>query len=492
MSRFTVPLALSLLLLCVATGPLWAFRTPIEGEEFPSFPENVYVRRAMYTHLQEPVPDALAAGDEVMEEPGENRQVKFVVERGSPWNDWGILSGTDPAVPTESEAGSEAESEAEDDAAPEGAAPAASASREGGRGKNVLRYIFHFGERMQFTTPTAGTYIVERDFRTGALTRIVIYLKGARGYTAVVRPHPEETEDSLMDLYLCGRRLQEGVRVPLPLDRLLRVSFEELMRITAGYVNWDFYLHRPEFPGMSRLGDVVNQIRPYLSSLKEAEDGAMDSRGRYVHIEDGSLQEGKGGLNCSGFAKWIVDGFYYTRTEQLLPVEPLKQKHPDVRGNRWSEKYEELKDPFFGLDWSRNLAVKMMEVKWGEDFPIESADVDRLTYHLYKEDVGFPVEELRTILYELAVKYPDSFYLGSVNTLIHDEGQLRQHFHVAVFFPWFDADGVLQTAVLERTRETAISDFIEENRGNYIHLVRIEIPGAFSPPGEELDPSLNR
>jgi hypothetical protein len=188
----------------------------------------------------------------------------------------------------------------------------------------------------------------------------------------------------------------------------------------------------------------------------------------------------------------VVDGFYASGNDELLSIEALKKKHPEARGNRWSDKYEELKDPFFGLDWTRNLAVRMLEEKWDRSFPIEAADVDRLTYHLYKEDVGFPVGELKTVLYELAVEHPESFYLGSVNTLINEEGQLRRHFHVAVLFAWFDAEGVLQTTVMERTVERSVAEFIDANRRNYIHLVRIELPGAFSPPNEELDPLLNR
>jgi len=467
-----------LLLITGSAAPLGAYRTPLKEEKLPSFPESVQVRKSLYTHVTKPIPEALSVGEEVLKEPGERRQIKFVVERGAPWDDWGTL-------PADGEGGGSDESAGE-------SAGEDSPARRGGLDQKVLRYFFHFGEGMEFSTPTAGSYIVERNLDTGELQRFIVYLKSARGYMAVVRPHQAEEGESRMDLYLSGRRLQQGIRVPASLDSLLKSSFQELMQLTSGYVDWEFYLHRPVFPGINRLGDAVNQIMPYLSSLREAEDGAMDRRGRYVRISDGKLQEESGGLNCSGFSKWVVDGFYCGQTGELLPIAPLKKKHPDVRGNRWSEKYEELKDPFFGLDWTRNLAVTMLEQQTGEDLPIEAADVDQLTYHLYEEDVGFPVEELKTILYELAVKHHNSFYLGSVNTLVNEEGQLRRHFHVAVLFPWFDEDGVLQTAVMERTAHTPLSAFINANENNYIHLVRVKVPGAFTPPGDELDPVLNR
>jgi hypothetical protein len=463
--------ALFVLLLCIgAAGNVWAYRTPLSEEPLPDFPESVYVRRMQYEHLEEPVPRGPrppTAGEEVLEEPGEERQVKFITERGEPWDDWGNI-------------------------VPAGTQEANGETAGPGWQDEVLRYIFHFGSTMEFTTPTAGTYIAERAPRSGELSRIIIYLKSARGYAAVLRPHPEEREDSLLDVYLIGSRMQEGVRVPLSLQQIMKSSFAELMRITSGYVDWDFYLHRPDFPGLNRVGDAVSQIKPYLAELQEADDGAMDRNGEWVRIRDGSRQQGEGGMNCSGFAKWVVDGFYYTRTEELLPLSRLKEKHPDARGNRWSENYEDLKDPYFGLDWTRNLARAMLELKWGREVSVEAADVDQLKYHLYKEDVGFPVAELNTILYELAVSHPRSFYLGSVNTLVHEEGQLRRHFHVAVLFPWFDEDGVLQTAVMERTAETGLNAFMEANEGYFIHLVRVEIPGAFSPPGREIDPSLNR
>jgi len=294
-----------------------------------------------------------------------------------------------------------------------------------------------------------------------------------------------------MDIYLLGSRMQEDIRVPYSFEELLTISFASLMKSTAGYVDWSLYIPDPIISRLAGSGVLARAIRPYLTGLGDAEDGAMDAQGRYVYIADGSPQEAKPGLNCSGFAKWVVDGIYYLRTEQLLSIEELRRPHPEARGNRWSSKYEDLKQPYFGLDWTRNLALAMRRLDY-PDAGIESADVNQLIYHEYEEDVGYPVASLKTLLYELAVSEPGHFYLGSLNKLSYEDENLRSHYHVAVFFPWIDSKGSLQVSVMERGVETPVDTFMQRHRSEYVHLVRIRSDGAFTPPDKELDPLLNR
>ncbi|MFW5710902.1 MAG: hypothetical protein ACOCZA_03035, partial [Spirochaetota bacterium] len=286
------------------------------------------------------------------------------------------------------------------------------------------------------------------------------------------------------------------VKLHLPLERIARMPFTDLVRRTVAYIDWEFYIPTGEFrpPELTTVDDLYQQVKPYLEQLRDAEDGAINAEGEFVQIEDGSLQSGEGGLNCSGFAKWVVDSLLYPKTDQLLSIDALKRPHPDYRGNRWSRKVEDVEDPYFGLDWTRNLAIEahraldLLPVDANPEF----ADVNFLRYHEYEEDVGYSVATIETVMYELAKENPGHIYLGSVNALVHNEYELRKHLHVAVFFPWLDAEGRLVLKILETNEETSAADFMRRYEGEYIHFVSIPQLGVFKPANMRLEPVLKR
>jgi hypothetical protein len=228
----------------------------------------------------------------------------------------------------------------------------------------------------------------------------------------------------------------------------------------------------------------VMLLRTRLKSLRDAEDGAMDSDGRFVFIRDGSAQQpGKGGFNCSGFAKFVMDGFYKPLTGKLADVGALKERSLDARGNRWSSAYEEQRDPYFGLDWSRNLARVLAAARTGERLPpAEFADVRGLERFPYVEDVGYPIESLEAILYLLARREPGFLYIGSLNREAEDGTPVRQHHHLAVFFPYLDDKSVTRVVVMERNVETSLASLQKRFPRDSVHLVRVDSEGDFAPP----------
>jgi len=220
-----------------------------------------------------------------------------------------------------------------------------------------------------------------------------------------------------------------------------------------------------------------------LHTLPDAEDGAMDASGNLVFIESLVLQDQDAGFNCSGFAKWIVDGLHMGLYGSFLPIEPLKVKHLDLRGHRWSDALEDERDPYFGLDWTRNLATTMLSAgQGGREVHPESADVRSVKYHTYVEDVGYPVDRLAQIMYLLAVEEPGNFYIASLNREFGDAPPLHQHVHVAVLFPYLDDRGRFFVDVLERNVETSIESLNRRYRDDDIHLVRVRADQAYTPP----------
>ncbi|MFW5727371.1 MAG: hypothetical protein ACOC2P_00215 [Spirochaetota bacterium] len=428
-------------LFALVAASLWAVPDP-SAHAASEIPENFYLRTQLIDDVLGPIENARRLPDTMKREPGYNVNVQFFVEEQN----------------------------------------------------DSIYFCFYHGDDVEFNAAVAGSYIIKRSRLDGQLEQIKIFYKSEPG--SFVRIFPDREGLSRIDVYLRDRKLQSDVKLHLPLERIARMPFTDLVRRTVAYIDWEFYIPTGEFrpPELTTVDDLYQQVKPYLEQLRDAEDGAINAEGEFVQIEDGSLQSGEGGLNCSGFAKWVVDSLLYPKTDQLLSIDALKRPHPDYRGNRWSRKVEDVEDPYFGLDWTRNLAIEahraldLLPVDANPEF----ADVNFLRYHEYEEDVGYSVATIETVMYELAKENPGHIYLGSVNALVHNEYELRKHLHVAVFFPWLDAEGRLVLKILETNEETSAADFMRRYEGEYIHFVSIPQLGVFKPANMRLEPVLKR
>ncbi len=343
-------------------------------------------------------------------------------------------------------------------------------------------------------TASAGNYIIKRSLSNGAFVQVKVFLQDDPG--CYVRLFPAEAGRSQregespgrgrteMDVFINGEPFQRGIVIARPFEELLTAPFLEIVELTEGTVDWPLVLPAERTAGDERLEKMVKLLRPRLKSLRDVEDGAMDTDGRFVFIRDGRAQQpGKGGLNCSGFAKFVVDGFYKPLTGKLADVGALKERNLDTRGNRWSSVYEEDRDPYFGLDWARNLARILAVARTGERLPpAEFADVRGLERFPYVEDVGYPIESLGPILYLLARREPGFLYIGSLNREAEDGTPVRQHHHLAVFFPYIDEKSVTRVVVMERNVETSVASLQNRFPRDSVHLVRIDSEGDFAPP----------
>ena len=201
---------------------------------------------------------------------------------------------------------------------------------------------------------TPGSYIIRRRLADGAVDQIKVFLHADAGSFIRVRPRPHAPTVEL-DLYLAGEPFYRAVPVAMTLTRAIVAPFDELVRATATTIDWGLVFPDTAVEGYRRVAEIVTTIRRHLPTLRDAEDGAMDRWGRYVTIADGVVRS-PGGFNCSGFAKWVVDGLYQPLAGTLIPIERLTRRHPDSRGSAWYAAAEAVTDPYFGLDWTRNLA----------------------------------------------------------------------------------------------------------------------------------------
>ncbi|MDR2247243.1 MAG: hypothetical protein LBE17_11350 [Treponema sp.] len=339
-----------------------------------------------------------------------------------------------------------------------------------------------------------GSWILTRSKADGAAVRIRVFLRSDP--YVYVQFRPREDDKSLMDVVLYDAYATRSLPVSVSFDRLLTLPVEEALALAG-----DAFPRRYFDPQVEDYRDVrtlVAAIRERLPGLSFRDDGAIDDHGRYVYIETLEEQAGVGGLNCSGFAKWIVDGILRPVTGSLLPIASLKTAFGE-RGAAFTDPYEALRAPFFGLDWTRNLAscansilrspgygvlleeIEVRNAPFGSVIRRNQEGGALRSFPGFLKDAGFGFEGIHPLLYTLAIDEPGRIYLASVNDEVNPAPRMRQHFHVAVLVPYFNESGNFQVALFESAEETSFSRFKNRYPGHYINLVRIPVEGGFNP-----------
>lgn len=326
----------------------------------------------------------------------------------------------------------------------------------------------------RYPLDSPGSYIIKRTERDGSFVQVKIFLNGNPDSFVRIFPMGDR---STMDLYLYGYQLYHNVTVPLRFGQILTDSFSKVMALTAPSINWTLVLPVRPLSEDQVVESMVTTIRRLLPQLSPASSAQGSPFTYFKELRDLS----HGGFTCTGFGKWIIDGLYEPQTGHLITIESLKKKHLELRGNPWSNRYEKERDPYFGLDWTRNLAVALTRL----DNPSAGARADDVTdvpNFSYVDNVGYAINNLEIVLYELAVTNPGYFYLGAVNREYGSNPVLREYTHVVALFPYFDAQGRFRVAVVDRGLEEGVKFLQGRFPNDYIHLVSVQASRDFHPP----------
>jgi hypothetical protein len=338
-----------------------------------------------------------------------------------------------------------------------------------------------------------GSWILTRRRDNGAPSRIRIFLRSDPNTYIQFRPF--EADKSQMDVVFYDAYAIRSLSVPFSFERLLVIPLEDVLLSLGTKFPRRYFDPDPDWYRDLRL--FIDAVRQRLPELAFRDDGALDEEGRYVFINTLEAQNGKGGLNCSGFAKWVVDGILRPLTGTRLPIQPLKEPFGE-RGSSFTQPYEASRDPFFGLDWTRNLAAAAGRVLRSpafsrlEEFEVQTWPFSQVilrsrngsalrSYPGFLKNAGFGIEGLQALLYTLAIDEPGRIYLASVNNETGPAPRMRQHFHVAVLIPYFNEYGNFRIALFESAEETSFTQFRNRYPGHYVNLVRIPVEPSFSP-----------
>jgi hypothetical protein len=347
-----------------------------------------------------------------------------------------------------------------------------------------------------------GSWILKRSSPDGAPLQAKVFLRSDPG--TFIRIYPDG-DRSKLDLVVYGAVLNREVPLPLPFEAAALCTMAEIADMTKSLVDWGLF--SPEIGMYREVRAFVAETRRRLPALRYADDGALGADGAPVYIATGKPQVQPTGLNCSGFAAWVADGFYKPLTGVLLDPRALASRHVEARPTGAADRYETELDPFFGLDWTRNIAKALLDARYpSRSHGLSESDV-RISpfalvsptgaidpagvngsssyrdYPAYQLDLGYEVSGLKGLLYVLALREPGSIYLGSI---ARKSGGaipgLSRHYHVAVLAPYFAEDGRFEVAVFESDVETSVDAIMRRVPKDYIHLVRIKAERDYDPP----------
>jgi len=372
------------------------------------------------------------------------------------------------------------------------------------------------GANSNFPGWAQGSWVLIRRIDNGEATKIRIFLR-SDPYT-YIQFQPFTADKCQMDVVLYDAYIVRSVPLPVTMERLYTMQLNEVLNLAGSQFPRRYFEPKPSDYRLKR--QFIAKVREGIKGLEFADDGAIDQQGKFVYINTGLEQKGRPGLNCSGFAKWLADGILRPVTGERLEIPPLKEPFGE-RGSSLTELWKQ-RDPFFGLDWIRNLAStvwsKLLSPAFGSLDEIE-VRADRFSmmhlrtrnntvlyaYPGFLENAGFGVEGLLPLLYTLAIDEPGNFYLAAINNEIgppatedNPRGQprMRQYFHITAFVPYFSEGGVFHIAVFESAAENTFNDFrnrfplsekyVDGERklfpnGHYANLVRLPVEAIFEP-----------
>ena len=375
------------------------------------------------------------------------------------------------------------------------------------RNREEFAIVLARGQNGNFSSWNQGSWSLIRRRDNGLRgSRIQVFLRS--DFNTYIQFRPFSDERSFMDVVIYNAHVIRSLPLPIPFERLYVTPLEVVLASVEGLFPRHYF--DPE-PGRYRDSMAfISSVRARLPELSFVDDGAVDENGEFVFIntlmpQDLSAQ-GRGGVNCSGFAKWVVDGILRPITGERLPIAPLKEPFGD-RGFSYIEAWEELRDPFFGLDWNRNLAsrawavlrsashssleeIEVRGVPFSRLTMRQASDGSNITHPAFTENSGFASEALLPLLYTLAVDEPGRIYLAAVNnelglpvTQVNPRGipRMRQYYHVAVLVPFFNERGTFQIVVFESAAETSFMRFVSRYPGESVNLVRIPVENRFDP-----------
>jgi hypothetical protein len=338
-------------------------------------------------------------------------------------------------------------------------------------------YFFEEKSRYSVDLLGRGNWIIKRDMQTGEFIQAKIYLL-EKDESSYIRIYAGE-DRCFIDIYLKDKLLYYHVPLGLKFDQVVFSPMARVLALTSDSIKWEQIFARADYMEWRKMEQMAGEIASHLDEMDYLDDGVLDQWGNWSFITDGRAQEGTRGVNCSGFAKWVADGYYqnapYRNGDSMLSLDELKHVPQQVweQQHSWNVNFAD-RDPLFGLVWTRNISRLLWEGYTGLEGSYDQRDLRSVPFFQYRENLGYPLGDLEPLLYLAAVDEPGRIYWATVSTPFKPEGEtetLWQYVHVFVAIPWFDRDGAFKYRLFESGTETSPENLVARyGEDSWVHF----------------------
>jgi hypothetical protein len=286
---------------------------------------------------------------------------------------------------------------------------------------------------------------------------------------------------STYDIYLFGKLYRKNLPYYFSFDSLKIISLYKILSLLED-VNIDQEILISKDDSIIKEKFINKVIKPSIS-FKYVDDGARNEFGEFVYIKNENEQKSnEQGFNCSGFAKDVVDNYIRSINPEFryLNITDLKKSREQERDNV-AFRYKDLDyNPFFGLEWGKNLADKInQECNYNI---IKSEEYDKDQYLSYQRYRGYDVNNLKEILFRDQQKDSTNFYILIFNRLRSQKPIVPEYYHIAIVVPSFK-NKQFNLQVFESSEETSFNRIMMLNskeskfyRDEKVVIIKIPIP----------------
>lgn len=318
------------------------------------------------------------------------------------------------------------------------------------------------------------------DAKTKETVSYTVYFKPEESVRMDIFPYEDRIKT---DVIVYGQRIYNGTVIPLSWETVCLLNFEDIIEASRMVIDWDLLLAAQNKAQTRTVQVITERIDKTLPDIKLADYKAMSEKGKWVDISDGS-EYSRALVNSFGFVKWIADGFYKPATGHLMNLNDLILKHfEEAPNNNWLIKETFKRNPYFGMDWIKNIGLKLNRLSVS-DVTTDEIEVKTVPFYGFTETAGFDTSALRFVMYYLAAKEPSRFYFISYSSPSQWDGDrtLLEHSKTAVAFPTIDYRGLLSLSYYENGKKIDPEE-IEERIGDAnIYLIGVETSTLFYLP----------
>lgn len=379
---------------------------------------------------------------------------------------------------------------------------------------NMMGDAVEVVEEPAYSRNSKGAWLLYRNRVSGAPEKIVIRFTENSDVYIQLRPEGKKT---VIDMLAYGSFLSRGVPVSIPFENLYTTSFQTIQSQTRKSLPWGNVV--PDSDQYGAVQSMIPVIRRRLPAMAYAEDAAYNENGELYSItlnepfnkkdEDEALNywlknktddldvESVVTVGASGFVKWVVDGLVKPVIGKGTKLSEIVAPTIRLSGTTKMAVTSQAWNLSLNLDWNRHLAEKLFSIRSSKgNFTWDTCGVDvtdnffvsKITddgrvipAHQYVQNVGYKAEDLKPLMYVLAVTEPDWFFLGAVRHTSAYKADESVFDSNAVFFPFFRNGGKFDCVVFQNGKELTLEQFIKNNPGAYIHFERVKASSIFDP-----------